>query len=541
MKKAILSRLLLFAALSASFFIGCSDSKKHVIVKEKTELNIDSYRQASDTSGEAKGSEDSNQAASTDSSSSDLNNVDPSGSDNTGSGGNSDHTCRNTLACRLQVPETYTFSGEFPNSTLQLSCQAEIQVPDIDQVSIYKVRQKPFDQAWIDQVTNTFFGECPVYEYSAYVRATKAELLETLKKLKAFQAEGNMDPYGYIESARKTGFQNPETFYSLKEHIEDVEDALQDAPESQLRNEVSPGFYPTAENGYDPSTFFGMVEMDNNRFFYKLKKFSSLSMEISIERRKTYGATSPWSGYEWTLSPPYAGYDSRSHTDGFPSPEKAEKMAGITSGQAVELADHYMKKLGLSEFSSKYTDLSLCVHSYRMLTDNITYPDAAYQIMYTRDIDGFPVTPDFGGGTVVGTDDVTTDLCGYEHIAFYVNQDGLMKADIRNLYEVEKPLLDNVELLSFPEIIEIFGEMMPIRYREGTDKITIDRITLGYTKIYDPGMDGTVGLLVPAWDFYGIWERIPDDGEPYVLDYSTRSLLTINAADGTVIDREYGY
>lgn len=525
MKKTILLQLLLITAFSACISISCSDSKRHVIVKEKTELDTDSYRQADNA--EYTGKPDNTPSAGND---------DSSGNSSSGS------ARRNTLAERLQVPESNTFSGEFPNNSLQLSCQAEIEVPDADQISIYKVRQKPFDQAWIDQVTDAFFGDRPVYENDTYKLATKAELLKRLEELKAFQAAGNMDPYGYIESARKTGFPNPETLYSLEEDIEDIEDALQDAPETELKIEVSPGFDPSEENALNSNIFFGDVEMDNSIFFYKLKQSAPFPMDIEISRIKKYGPYSPWSCYTWTPNL-YAGYDSSEHTDAFPSPEEAEKMAGITSEEAVNLADHYMEKLGLSEFSPKQADLSLYMHYYRMLTDNITYPDAAYRVIYTRDIDGFPVTPDLAfEGAVSGNDSmVEMELWGCEHIEFYINQNGLMQADIRNLYEIEKNMLSNVELLSFPEIIEIFGEMMPIRYREGTDKITIGRITLGYTKIYDPGMDGTVGLLVPAWDFYGIWERIPDDGEPYVLDYSTRSLLTINAADGTVIDREYGY
>ena len=127
-----------------------------------------------------------------------------------------------------------------------------------------------------------------------------------------------------------------------------------------------------------------------------------------------------------------------------------------------------------------------------------------------------------------------------ESVEFYVNQDGLQKALIRNLYEIEETVADNIELLTFPEIMEIFGKVMPLYLSGNTDKLTIDRIALGYARIYDPGMDSTVGLLVPVWDFFGTI-KFTIDGESRTQDDPTISLLTINAADGSVISRDYGY
>ena len=48
MKKTAL--LLFLTVLSACIILGCSSgSKKHIIVREKSELNTDSYRQTSET------------------------------------------------------------------------------------------------------------------------------------------------------------------------------------------------------------------------------------------------------------------------------------------------------------------------------------------------------------------------------------------------------------------------------------------------------------------------------------------------------------
>jgi hypothetical protein len=50
--------------------------------------------------------------------------------------------------------------------------------------------------------------------------------------------------------------------------------------------------------------------------------------------------------------------------------------------------------------------------------------------------------------------------------------------------------------------------------------------------------------LIPVWDFFGSTTQYTvQDGKEYVDTYesATRSLLTINAIDGAVIDRQKGY
>ena len=41
--------------------------------------------------------------------------------------------------------------------------------------------------------------------------------------------------------------------------------------------------------------------------------------------------------------------------------------------------------------------------------------------------------------------------------------------------------------------------------------------------------------LVPVWEFYGTYTYYDDEGTAHTSDYSTRSLLTINAVDGSTI------
>ena len=147
----------------------------------------------------------------------------------------------NTLTKRLQVPETYTADSQSGDGTFQLSSDARVEVPDVEQVGIYKVGQLPFDETLISQVTRGLFGDQPIYDGKQYFQTTKAEALAKLEELKKYQAEGNMDPYGYLAAMDVSGeAYDPEEVYSLQRDMDSWEEIYQSAPEEKVKEVVSP-------------------------------------------------------------------------------------------------------------------------------------------------------------------------------------------------------------------------------------------------------------------------------------------------------------
>lgn len=448
----------------------------------------------------------------------------------------------NALSERLQVPEKYEASQTGNDGSYQLNCNAEVLVPDVDKIPIYKVGQRPFDQEWIDTVTKAFFGDATIYAGDAYFHMTKAEALERLNQLKSWQAEGNLDPYGLIASAREDGIENPEEVYSLQQSIASWEQTYQECPESKEKKEIAPALYDDGTGGY----FLGAAEIGDAIYSYRLRETSDAPMDIRICRVDNQISMQ----IEWT--PYFYDYETRQDPENpsIPSREKAEEMAGVTPEEAIEIADGYMEKLGLQNFSAKNTSLSL---SYDLGTDydffaKPNYTKAGYMVSYTRDIGGFPVTDEMDMGGGLESMDSTLETWIYERVNFYVNQDGLQRADIFNLYQLEEEQVSSVELLSFPEIAGIFEEMAAIHFSDytapGSIQVNVSQAELGYMRVYDPGADSRHGLLVPVWDFFGTQDvhRVYDgEANDYTIGYPRSSILTINAADGTVIDRGLGY
>ena len=130
----------------------------------------------------------------------------------------------------------------------------------------------------------------------------------------------------------------------------------------------------------------------------------------------------------------------------------------------------------------------------------------------------------------------------YEKLYVDVDAEGIW--GLRYDFPIESPILEeeNVAVLSFAEIWRIFGVISPMtimnyeQYAAAVNNaLYIDRIELGYMAVQRKDQPARY-QLIPVWDFFG--KRTIKD-ETY--DQFNNALLTINAIDGTVIDRNYGY
>ena len=105
------------------------------------------------------------------------------------------------------------------------------------------------------------------------------------------------------------------------------------------------------------------------------------------------------------------------------------------------------------------------------------------------------------------------------------------------------------ELLSFEQIMSVAREVLPLKQadvarRRGNEAgLIVDRITLSYCRVRRRDAQDAYEL-VPVWDFFGNTAYMTDGelrSEWAECEMPYDSLLTINAIDGLVIDRSYGY
>lgn len=111
-------------------------------------------------------------------------------------------------------------------------------------------------------------------------------------------------------------------------------------------------------------------------------------------------------------------------------------------------------------------------------------------------------------------------------------------------------------LLPFAEIASIAETMLPIVIvgPKETPLVDLDRIngfdthmdvditevSLTLMRIRDKG--SLQGTIVPVWDFWGSWDWYDvDKAEVQRGNFTTQPMLTLNAVDGSVVDRRLGY
>ena len=284
--------------------------------------------------------------------------------------------------------------------------------------------------------------------------------------------------------------------------------------------------------------------MDGSVYQYKLKEGAGDHMHIEAIRV----ADGEIAGSEMWNDSLYGGEVPEEME--LPSRQEAEQRAGISKEEAVQQADAYLQNMGLTDFSAKEVNLALKTSATPSINETTSYKEApaGYLVSYTRDLDGFPVTSEMNYGGNLESMESTQETWAYEKVEILVNQEGLQYVQILNLYQVGEKQVENVEMKPFSEIAKIFEQMIQIQNADmGEDRtvnLQIDRVTLGYMRVYDPGADSASGILVPVWDFFGT-ETGKTTIEGETMDISVcqpdYSFLTINAVDGTVINRSLGY
>ena len=211
----------------------------------------------------------------------------------------------------------------------------------------------------------------------------------------------------------------------------------------------------------------------------------------------------------------------------------------ITEGEAVAEAEAALAGMGIEGFA-----VAACARE-NVRTDRWDFL-TAYHVIFKRCANGVIETC---------TDkrafsNEYSEPWEYERIDFIIDDAGVFRFEYNAPYEVVESVLDKTELLPFERIREVFERMIVIvnngydeneRIKEGDGfEHHIYHIRLGLASVPEEGRE--TGLLVPAWDFIGsACARSNGKGDLSQLDENERcSFLTINAVDGSIIDRS-GY
>jgi len=179
---------------------------------------------------------------------------------------------------------------------------------------------------------------------------------------------------------------------------------------------------------------------------------------------------------------------------------------------------------------------------------------AGYRFIYLRTFGGIPSNYTDGKGLALGTGESKdfsvsyADFYPQEELIVDITDEGIIYISYSSPMEVVETLAASMELKKFDDIIEIFNKYIVLNTYDADELIylNINEVRLGMMRIAIANSDEF--MVVPVWDFYGGAKRTGDNQsfayeelKSQTTIHFMRSYLTINAVDGSIINRDLGY
>ena len=260
-----------------------------------------------------------------------------------------------------------------------------------------------------------------------------------------------------------------------------------------------------------------------------------------------------------------------------------EDLPDVSYAASLALAQEIVDKLGAGDMSLGSAEV-------------VEYPSAALpgydQFTFVRQVNGVSVGADrallaedvYNAGVA---DAAFAETLPYESLVVCVDAKGLLRLQWLSPMTVDRVISENTALLPLDDVLDCFGKMAFVKSNAAEQlgwendggkvlsgvRITVERVRLSLIRIESGG----AYLLIPVWDFYGLTEYLDRNGNEFSFaatqpnaayteygkkgeeeytsslqkteaerDYNRMlerqtSLITINAIDGTLIDRLTGY
>lgn len=425
-------------------------------------------------------------------------------------------------ASLIDLPEGFTGDWTGVDGYVVVHADAQFELPDVSGLPVATVERKTFEQADADKLLDVFLEGSTLYREPGVTKQEAQERLEYYRAVErgeiAYEGDGTID--------------------RVPKLIEYYEGLVKTAPDEDERF-TAPTTFQTDDTWNDES-ISGFAEVDGK----------TVHISIYNDSHSRNQACFYVDGYGDVNFTNVYGVDVDSKPD-------FEKEA------AVEMGDELINSLAIGSFACGQ------VRAVVYYDDNGDVFDNGYEMEYVRTVNGCPVaycpryeiTPDgdiwmlpAATGTALPENDSSADVWGYERVTVYVNKTGVVYFQWQNPYSEPEIQTVDSQLMDFSDIADIFAKMIMVKNSDQklinekngfsvTKNIAVDKVSLSLMRIRDKD-NYAQGLIVPVWDFWGT-DGYEAENESYGdLVYNGKYYtvqLTVNAIDGTIVDRELGY
>ncbi len=423
---------------------------------------------------------------------------------------------------RYEAPETWTLDAFEANAKLTVSADAQVDVPDTGAFPVYEIVKGQYTQEQVDKIIDYFFGDETLYE--AGQPQTKSELQEWLVRARLEYEERLA---GATNEAGNVKYEN--TPEQMLESIKIIEEQIETAPETN-EIQVSDGqLKPQKVDVYQYETLYVTPDKSAGR---EGMKYLSVMNDIGGE-----------SGSHIQLV-----NGNRYYRTG--DTVSASQAPGIetTPEQAAQLVQDMLDSLGFDFMEAYQVEAGQVIESGEEVRSDLT---GGYRVACLRRAGDFLVMTmsdgvDESKESGIMMEEEMQELYAYqwppEELYVYVDDTGVTAIEWSSYGEIVSTISENVTLLPFAELGTAFKNAISAKYawmEEGEASYTrtemcITRVALSMARIQVKDAPNQ-WQLVPAWEFYGTYTSYEEDGTAQEYPYPDRSLLTLNAVDGSLI------
>ena len=419
-----------------------------------------------------------------------------------------------SIAEQIKAMEKYTLETPLTNAVgnVEVYVDADVVVPDSSKMTTVKVSRHSFTKEECVKYIQTLFNGQKTY--SGQVSVAKPKLLKRIEDAQMELQEAiEQGDEKMIELCQETLDKYQRELESYGEGDGLVETPVEFTIYKENYNEEKMYLVSDGSDG-----IYRSIKIRNHDEFKTYELIYNVSKDGYPEISEVYNMT-----MESELN---FGTEMIGNPNDLPELIKSEE-------DAISDANQMLSDLGIHDFSAKDIDIV-----FGRINDKV---QKAYRISFTRTISGVSFNYNSiglsSGDAVDDGKGGKTPIWGSETVSFIVTDDGVVQFEISNPLEVHEIVTEYTKMKDFESIMDIFKKMILIVHANVPEgeirKMEIDRIELGLMRVLEPNSLDT-GVVIPVWDFYGRLKV--EDYEDHDKIY-----LTINAIDGSIIDRRLGY
>ena len=477
--------------------------------------------------------------------------------------------------------ETYQTHLKDEDLRVTVNVDAKVDVPEVDKLSVYRVKQKKFDQEFVDKVRKALMGDKEVYYADYLFQQTRADIEESIKTYRDLMRQteedleaGTPDPLSPL-TEEELAASRQDLIESIQFHLDMLQERYETAPaELNLTDHPSDGkLHTTPElneilTGLPPDPRESEVNIES---LYLAADTSDGNYQVlKVLNSETLGNTLYYlSGPEYYLDPSVTAFqplDPAAYGEvapgngsvpkdflggGFAFPEDVvfapfeNDATTISQAEAIDRAEAFLSEIGLSDFTfdegGLFNEYAPPIVSWKQHENHAYRP---YHILrFRRQIDGVLLSQSSGVKFAEGGDGESyrAQYWPGEQIVLRINDAGIAGFAYMAPIEVTETVVENAGLKAFSDVKGTFEKMICITNAPEDSNLTlsadVDRVRLSYSRISEKDNFDS-GLIVPVWSFEGKRHYYFNDE---IIDEYYTSMLAINAIDGSIIDGKLGY